>query len=274
MEKHVKQVYSKSSNQEFLDKLDLVDSDIRDKWSVEQLNLTKLFKESNPDKDFYFKIKYVGGLDISFSKHFENKAIVGLVVMDFTTKKIVYENYKKVTMTQPYVPSFLAFREKDFYYELLDILKNCPNYGKYYPDLLIFDGNGIMHPRQCGIAVHAGVELGIPSIGCAKTVYAIDGISVLKAEGLSQKLKSVGQFVKLTGKSGKVWGCLLKTCLEEDPIIVSIGHLIDLTTSINVVLRLLSGVRVPEPINTADKITRIKIRKDDKIELLRIENKK
>ncbi len=37
-------------------------------------------------------------------------------------------------------------------------------------------GNGIVHKYKCGYACHLGVILDIPSIGCAKTFFDIDGL--------------------------------------------------------------------------------------------------
>ena len=35
------------------------------------------------------------------------------------------------------------------------------------------DGNGLLHPRQCGIACHIGVETAIPTMGVAKNLHQI-----------------------------------------------------------------------------------------------------
>lgn len=39
------------------------------------------------------------------------------------------------------------------------------------------DGNGILHPNACGLASHLGVLLNVPTIGCGKKVFYIDGLT-------------------------------------------------------------------------------------------------
>lgn len=56
-------------------------------------------------------LKYVGGVDISFSKKDPSVACGTLVVLDFHTLQVVYEDFSVVTLNVPYVPGFLAFRE-------------------------------------------------------------------------------------------------------------------------------------------------------------------
>ncbi|KAJ0859952.1 putative endonuclease V [Helianthus annuus] len=56
-------------------------------------------------------LKYIGGFDISFSKHHPSSACGTLVVLDFKTLNVVYEDSSIVTIDVPYVPGFLAFRE-------------------------------------------------------------------------------------------------------------------------------------------------------------------
>ena len=56
-------------------------------------------------------LRYVGGVDISFSKDDPSMACGTLVVLDFSTLQVVYEDFSLVTVQVPYVPGFLAFRE-------------------------------------------------------------------------------------------------------------------------------------------------------------------
>jgi len=46
------------------------------------------------------------------------------------------------------------------------------------------DGNGIVHKFNCGYASHLGVVLSIPTIGCAKTFFDIDGLHQSEVEEL------------------------------------------------------------------------------------------
>ena len=52
----------------------------------------------------------------------------------------------------PYLTGFLAYREGPAISEAYAKLANKP-------DIMIFDGNGILHPRRCGLASHLGVLL-------------------------------------------------------------------------------------------------------------------
>lgn len=44
------------------------------------------------------------------------------------------------------------------------------------PDVLMFDGNGILHPRGLGLASHFGVMQDVCTIGVAKNLYQMDNI--------------------------------------------------------------------------------------------------
>ena len=74
----------------------------------------------------------------------------------------------------PYVPGFLAFREVEPLVKLIKALENTNI--DLMPQVILVDGNGILHAKQFGLACHLGVLVDIPTIGCSKSVYTIDGI--------------------------------------------------------------------------------------------------
>ena len=78
---------------------------------------------------------------------------------------------------------------------LIECFKKIEN----IPDAVIFDGQGICHPRRMGIASHMGVLLDIPSIGCAKShLYG-----ELRMPGAAK-----GSYTDIKDKDGTVIGAL------------------------------------------------------------------
>ena len=144
----------------------------------------------------------------------------------------------------PYVPGFLSFREGHAFISAIRKLKQTP-------DVIIVDGQGIAHPQGCGIASHIGVLLDIPTIGCAK--------SRLVGE-YSEPGPKKGQWSPLIYKGSEV-GAVLRTRDNVRPVFVSPGHLIDLCSSVAIVLQSLTQYRIPEPLRSADYLTKALIRK-------------
>jgi deoxyribonuclease V len=64
----------------------------------------------------------------------------------------------------PYVPGYLAFRELP---GIVAAVRKLPSVARRRAVLLV-DGQGILHPRRCGIASMAGLELDMPAVGAAK----------------------------------------------------------------------------------------------------------
>ncbi|KAF4721849.1 hypothetical protein FOZ62_003014, partial [Perkinsus olseni] len=111
--------------------------------------------------------EYVGGLDITSDPTFkEDFCVAGLVIMQLSSQSTVYEDYISVDLSQPYVPGFLAFRESEPMLQLIERVSPDQRL-----DLIMVDGNGLLHPRRCGAACHLGVLADIPSIGVAKNYY-------------------------------------------------------------------------------------------------------
>ena len=233
------------------------DPEILKKWGKEQYELKEKLKKT--DDPSLQSIKYIAGVDISFIKNNDSDpqqlGISALVVCDYKTLKIVYEDYKLVTIDEPYIPGFLAFREVKHFVNLIEELKQ--NSPQYIPQVILVDGNGIFHNKGFGLASHLGVLVDIPTIGCGKTVFAVDGITKRKVEDIYYyELKKKGDAKKLIGKSRTQWGYALRTTKEYDyPMIISIGHKVSNETALQIVKKTCI-YRVPEPIRLSDKISR------------------
>jgi deoxyribonuclease V len=102
----------------------------------------------------------VAGIDVSFPNR--GTARAAIVVLEYPDLKVIEEVTADVLASFPYVPGLLSFREGPAIVAALGKLKS-------EPDLFIFDGQGIAHPRRIGIASHMGLFLDKPTIGIAKS---------------------------------------------------------------------------------------------------------
>lgn len=232
---------------------------IQKQWEDEQEKLkAQLITETQWDE-----LRYIGGVDISFVKDSETEACVCLVVLDYhNLEHVVYEKCQRVELTQPYIPGFLAFRECDHILGLLDeLMQTAPELA---PQVIMVDGNGMLHPRGFGLACHLGVRSGFPTIGVAKNFLWIEDLEDYNRETLrqiaQQELISAGRYFLLQGRSGKVHGaCLRPTEEANNPIYVSVGHKVSLPDAISLCHQC-SLYRIPEPVRQADKISRAFLR--------------
>jgi deoxyribonuclease V len=152
---------------------------------------------------------------------------------------VIEETYATAKISFPYIPGFLSFREGPAIIKAIRRLKTKP-------DLILFDGQGIAHPKGMGIASHVGVLLNIPSIGCAKSRLVGD---------YAEPGRSKGEFSKLTLKNHTV-GAVLRTRDRVRPLFVSPGHLINLEGAIHMVIQCVRKYRIPEPLRRADALSK------------------
>jgi len=158
----------------------------------------------------------------------------------------VHEKYELVTLSQPYVPGFLAFREVDHLMKLIDSSKKDSSH--LFPQIILVDGNGILHINRFGLACHLGVLTGIPCIGCAKTIFAVDGINKDYLETIKLKyLQNDGDCYDLVGLKGSTWGTAYRCKSDEEPIILSIGHKVTLNSA-SLIVSWVSDGQVPVPV--------------------------
>ncbi len=236
--------------------------EILEEWRKEQDNLKqKLIKSDfynfnldNNNNTNITELKYIAGMDISAIKHNPNIAVSALVICD-RNLKIVYEDYKLVKMDEPYIPGFLAFREVKHLVNLINDLKN--NHPEYIPQVILVDGNGILHTKGFGLASHLGVLIDLPTIGCSKNVFNVDGINKIKVKEIANKfLNKGGDYYPLIGDSGEQWGWAYRSNDEsKNPMIISLGHKISNETALKIV-KISTIHRIPQPIRYSDKISR------------------
>jgi deoxyribonuclease V len=179
------------------------------------------------------EVHTIAGADISFNKYSET-VYAGIVVLSLPELQIIEQAGVRSRAEFPYVPGLLSFREAPSLLEAWDRLKTRP-------DVLMLDGQGIAHPRRFGIACHTGVWLDLPTIGCAKSIL-VGRHGELGIEAGSQ--------AALIDRGEQV-GVALRTKSKVAPVYVSPGHLIDLPSAVDLVLRSTRKYRQPEPTRQA-----------------------
>ncbi|NXM78146.1 ENDOV Endonuclease, partial [Serilophus lunatus] len=194
-------------------------------------------------------LRRVGGADLSYG-HGGGTACASLVVLSYPGLEVLYEDCRMVTVTAPYVAGFLAFREAPVLVEAVQRLQQ--EQPSLSPQVLLVDGNGMLHPRGFGVACHLGVLTDLPCIGVAKNLLQMDGL--VRDELHKQQIHSLqaGESFPLTGTSGRVLGMVLRSHSNSSkPLYISVGHRVSLDTAV----RLVSSCcrfRIPEPIRQAD----------------------
>ena len=185
--------------------------------------------------------RYVAGVDCAFV---EDKIIAVAVVFRVPELICVEEKWVIEETEFPYIPGLLSFREGP---ALVSVIKRLST----KPDVILFDGQGIAHPRRVGIATHIGILLDVPTIGCAKS-------------------KLVGEYEEpedhrfahtpLVYKE-EVVGVVLRTKKGVLPIFVSPGHRITVEDALRVVTLCVARYRLPEPVRRADLLSK-RLRKE------------
>lgn len=185
-------------------------------------------------EDCFAEIQLIAGVDVAYS---ENAVFAAVAVFTVDPLCLLETATAVHTPGFPYIPGLLSFREIPSISSALAKLSHDP-------DLIICDGQGIAHPRRCGLASHLGLLFDIPTIGCAK--------SHLYGE-YTQPGKHRGDYAEITTHA-EVIGRVLRTQDNVKPVFVSIGHKISLQTASQWVLKLAPDFRLPETTRCADKL--------------------
>jgi len=160
--------------------------------------------------------------------------------MDLHDLSILETTYHVADVDIPYMPGYLSFRE-------LPLFLGVWEKATIRPDIVFFDGNGILHPRGLGLASHASFFIGTPTIGVAKTPTVAYAMPHMDKGSMSNILME-----------GEKRGVALRTQKGVKPIFVSTGNLVPLDQAVELVLQLSrpDGVIMSQP-SRIPAITRI-----------------
>lgn len=208
------------------------------RWNITAKEAVELQKELRTQvriQPLAFKPKLIAGCDVSMNR-FATEGFAGFVTLSYPTLAPKDESVVRRPINFPYIPGLLSFRE-------IPMLVHAWKGLKKKPDLLFVDGVGIAHPRRLGIASHLGLVLGIPTIGCAKSVLTGVYEEPNNEPGSRSPLRDP--------RSGEVLGFALRTKRNVRPMFVSPGHLVGLEQSLDLVLDCVRRHRLPEPTRLA-----------------------
>jgi deoxyribonuclease V len=176
-------------------------------------------------------IKLAAGFDVATT----GKEIVCYGVIIDKDCNVVDSKYSVSKEKFPYIPTLLMFREGPPIFDTYAQFENKP-------DLIMVDGNGILHPHKSGLASYVGVSLNIPTVGVAKKL-------------LCGEVHQGKVYV-----DGDLRGVVLYTKQGSNPIFVSPGHRVSVDTAAEIVKSFLKPpFKLPEPLRLAHKFaTKIK----------------
>jgi len=178
--------------------------------------------------------RLIAGADVAYEKKY-SRCFAAVLLVEVPSLKIVERATAESKLVFPYVPGLLSFREGPALLAAFARLKHRPH-------LIMFDGHGLAHPRRFGLASHLGYLLGVPSIGCAKSILVGEHGPLGQAVGSSAWLVDRGERV----------GAAVRTRDGVRPIYVSPGDGVGLKQAIRLALMATGKYRVPEPTRQAD----------------------
>lgn len=181
-------------------------------------------------------VRTVAGVDVGFEEH-GRITRAAVAVLSWPALQPLTEQVVRRPTTFPYVPGLLSFRELPAVLGAFDELE-------LRPDLVLYDGQGIAHPRRMGIAAHLGVILDLPSIGAAKS-------------RLCGTHEEPGPH---KGDRASLWdgdeeiGAVVRTRSGVKPMYISTGHRVDLAKAVAWTLACTSRYRLPETTRRAHRL--------------------
>lgn len=180
--------------------------------------------------------RVVAGFDVAYDG---DTAFGALVFVDVERLAVLESVTASAPAAIPYIPGLLAYRE-------LPALRAAWARRPRDPEVLLFDGAGIMHPRRLGIASHAGVLLDVPTLGVTKSLLCG------RVEG---RLEKTGDVAPVRDGGDLLGHAFRSSPRASKPVYVSPGHRVSHDGALALVQRLCTGKhKLPLPIAEADRL--------------------
>jgi len=184
-------------------------------------------------------VRRVAGVDAGFEDA-GRVTRAAIAVLEFPGLALVERAIARRPTRFPYVPGLLSFREAPAVLAAFERLRAAP-------DLVLYDGQGIAHPRRFGIASHVGLLLDVPTIGVAKT----------RLVGEHRRLpERRSAWVPLVD-AGETIGAVLRTRTGVSPLYVSIGHRVSLESAVRWAMACTTRYRLPETTRCAHHLAAV-----------------
>jgi deoxyribonuclease V len=191
------------------------------------------------------EVRLVAAADVAYSRP-THRMYAAVVVVRLPGFEVVETATAHQLARFPYIPGLFSFREMP---PLLGAFARL----KSRPEAVLFDGQGLAHPRRLGLACHAGLLLATPTAGCAK--------SRLVGEHGPVPVRRAGRTP--LAFEGDVVGAVVRTRAHVSPVFVSPGHLMDVDSAVKLVLQATGRFRIPEPLRLAHHATTTLMRQKD-----------
>jgi deoxyribonuclease V len=186
--------------------------------------------------------EYVCGLDVDYSKD-ESCVKAACVVMSYPAMDEV-EGIAEVYYPDfvfSYTPGLLAFRELPFIIPLIKKLKTAV-------DVFVVNGHGMLHKRGMGMAVHLGIIMKKPTVGCARNPLFGDEKEVVNIRG---------GYSLITSAQEGIVGALVRTRKSARPVYVSQGWGVGLLEAVDIIVNCSGRYRMPEVLRLAHMKSKI-----------------
>lgn len=205
----------------------------------EAVEAQKKLRERVTLRELDTKVFTIGGADVSMNR-FAKNGFAGFVTLSYPELSVIDHSVIEDAIGFPYIPGLLSFRE-------IPMLLKAWERLEHKPDVIVVDGVGIAHPRRLGIATHLGLLLGVPTIGCAKSVLT----GTYKEP---ENIPGAVSYLYDRYNATEILGAALRVKKNVKPIFISPGHLITLEQSMEIIKTCSKKHKLPEPTRIAHAI--------------------